>query len=87
MNPLIEHQLLATRRQFFGRSGLRLGGLALSWLMGQDAAKAVSPGGPAHPGLPGFPHFAPKAKRLLYLHMNGAPSQIDMWDHKPGLRE
>lgn len=87
MNPLIEHQLLATRRQFFGRSGLRLGGLALSWLMGQDAAKAVTPGGPAHPGLPGFPHFAPKAKRLLYLHMNGAPSQIDMWDHKPGLRE
>jgi len=87
MNPLLEHQRLATRRQFFGQSGLRLGGLALSWLMSQERAGAVVAGGPAHPGLPGFPHFAPKAKRLLYLHMNGAPSQIDLWDHKPGLRE
>jgi hypothetical protein len=37
--------------------------------------------------LPGFPHFAPKAKRLIYLHMNGAPSQLDLWDHKPKLQE
>jgi len=40
-----------------------------------------------HPPLPGFPHFAPKAKRLIYLHMNGAPSQLDLWDHKPKLQE
>jgi uncharacterized protein (DUF1501 family) len=33
-----------------------------------------------------LPHFAPKAKSIIYLHMNGAPSQIDLWDHKPGLR-
>ena len=38
-----------------------------------------------HPALPGLPHFAPKAKRLIYLHMNGAPSQIDLFDHKPRL--
>jgi len=87
MNPLFEHQLLATRRQFFGQSGVRLGGLALAWLMGQDQTRAAALSGPAHPGLPGFPHFAPKAKRLLYLHMNGAPSQIDLWDHKPGLKD
>ena len=36
-----------------------------------------------HPALPGLPHFAPKAKRLIYLHMNGGPSQIDLWDYKP----
>jgi hypothetical protein len=88
MNPLFESQVLATRRQFFGQNGLRLGGLALTWLMGQDRAHAVAAGGgPAHPALPGFPHFAPKAKRLLYLHMNGAPSQIDLWDHKPVLKD
>ncbi|MFN0129009.1 MAG: DUF1501 domain-containing protein [Verrucomicrobiales bacterium] len=89
MNPLFERQLLATRRQFFGSSGLRLGGLALAWLMGQEksrAAATVAPGS-AHPALPGFPHFAPKAKRLVYLHMNGAPSQIDLWDYKPRLKE
>jgi hypothetical protein len=40
-----------------------------------------------HPPRPGFPHFAPKAKRLIYLHMNGAPSQLDLWDHKPQLQE
>jgi uncharacterized protein (DUF1501 family) len=87
MNPLLERQWLANRRQFFGHSGLRLGGLALTWLMGQDKARAVAPSGPAHPALPGFPHFAPKAKRLIYLHMNGAPSQIDLWDHKPVLKD
>ena len=39
------------------------------------------------PPLSGFPHFAPKAKRLIYLHMNGAPSQLDLFDHKPQLQE
>ncbi|HCN79021.1 MAG TPA: sulfatase, partial [Verrucomicrobiales bacterium] len=38
-------------------------------------------------GKPKLPHFAPKAKRLIYLHMNGAPSQLDLWDYKPQLRE
>ena len=40
-----------------------------------------------HPALPDLPHFAPKAKRLIYLHMNGAPSQIDLFDHKPRLTD
>ena len=35
---------------------------------------------------PGLPHFAPKAKSLIYLHMNGAPSQLDLWDYKPNLQ-
>jgi hypothetical protein len=40
-----------------------------------------------NPPLPDLPHFAPKAKSVIYLHMNGGPSQIDMWDHKPVLAD
>ncbi|MFN8857008.1 MAG: DUF1501 domain-containing protein, partial [Planctomycetaceae bacterium] len=43
--------------------------------------------GVVHPALPGFPHFPPKAKAVIYLHMNGGPAQMDLWDHKPGLTE
>src|SRR4051794_13475489 len=93
MNPLFEQQLLQTRRQFFGSAGLRLGGLALAQLLGGaatgrasvEAAKSVA-GTRVHPPLPGFPHFAPKAKSIIYLHMNGGPSQLDTWDYKPELK-
>lgn len=88
MNPLFDYQLLQTRRQFFGHSGLRVGGIALaSMLASSQRAAAASPGGRMHAGLPGFPHFAPEAKSLIYLHMNGGPSQIDLWDYKPVLQE
>jgi hypothetical protein len=88
MNPLLEFQLNQTRRQFFGNTGIRLGGLALATLGGGKLFGAAAPAVPrVHPPLPGFPHFAPKAKRLIYLHMNGAPSQLDLWDHKPKLQE
>ena len=40
-----------------------------------------------HRALEGLPHFAPKAKSIIYLHMNGGPSQIDMWDYKPVLND
>ncbi len=90
MHPLIEHELNLTRRQFFGQAGLRLGGLALAQMLGQQAFGATptpAPAGRVHPPLPGFPHFKPRATRLIYLHMNGAPSQLDLWDYKPGLAE
>src|SRR5262245_5522620 len=90
MNPLIERQILQTRRQFFGDVGLRFGGLALSWLMadraGISSALAGTPPARVHPARPGLPHFAPRAKSLIYLHMNGAPSQMDLWDFKPQLK-
>src|SRR3954447_7958040 len=86
MNPLFEYHLHQTRRQFFGQTGLRLGGLALGMLAGQSAARATAPAPRVHPPLPGLPHFPPKAKSLIYLHMNGAPSQLDLWDYKPHLR-
>lgn len=89
MNPLFDYQLLETRRQFFGDTGLRLGGLALALLGAKGAGSKVRAAAAperVHPPLPGLPHFAPKAKNLIYLHMNGAPSQLDLWDYKPGLQ-
>ncbi|MEX1233052.1 MAG: DUF1501 domain-containing protein [Planctomycetaceae bacterium] len=92
MNLLHERNLLNTRRQFFGQTGLRLGGVALASMlasrgMNSLAANSGQTQEQMHPPLGGFPHFAPKAKSLIYLHMNGGPSQIDLWDHKPVLRK
>src|SRR5438874_2486660 len=82
MHPLHEHLLVHTRRQFFAGSGVRVGGAALALLGGRAAA---APTGRMHPPLPGLPHFAPKAKAVIYLHMNGGPAQMDLWDYKPKL--
>ncbi len=84
MNPVDEYVKLETRRQLFGRVGLGLGTAALASLMAEERrasgnSATVNPAG----GLPGLPHFAPKAKRAIYLFMSGAPSQIDLFDHKP----
>ncbi len=86
MNPALEYHNELTRRRFFEGAGLKVGGLALSTLLGKNAFAAPSAAG-VHGALPGFPNFAPKAKRLIYLHMNGAPSQLDLFDHKPGLKD
>src|SRR5688572_11247731 len=82
MNPF-DPQLHLTRRQFFGRAGI--GAAALASLLRREswAAGAAAPG--VVPGLPGLPHFAPKAKRVIYLFQSGAPSQLDLFDPKPGL--
>lgn len=76
---------MQTRRQFFGDQGLRLGGLAMG-LAASSYATAVE-NKKVHLPLEGLPHFAPKAKSVIYLHMNGGPSQIDLWDYKPSLEE
>ncbi len=85
MHPLLQHQLLLTRRHFFGRSTTGIGLAALASLLTGDlpAAEPRTPTG----GLPGLPHFAPKAKRVIYLFQSGAPSQMDLFDHKPLLRD
>jgi Protein of unknown function (DUF1501) len=92
MNPFSEYQLRMNRRNFFGTSGLRLGGLAAGLIAGQDLlpsrlSASITDEDRVHPPLPGLPHFQPRAKALIYLHMNGGPSQIDTWDYKPGLAE
>ena len=85
MNPRIEHELVSTRRQFFGRSSKGLGTVALASLLNQQGYAADS--NPATGGLADLPHFAPKAKRVIYLFQSGAPSQIDLFDYKPKLQE
>ncbi|VTT98437.1 protein containing duf1501 : Uncharacterized protein OS=Chthoniobacter flavus Ellin428 GN=CfE428DRAFT_4090 PE=4 SV=1: DUF1501 [Gemmataceae bacterium] len=86
MHPLTEYQLNQTRRQFFGATGLRLGGLAAAMLAGRGARAAdANPAERVHPPLPGFPNFPPKARAVIYLHTNGGPSQLDTFDYKPKL--
>jgi uncharacterized protein (DUF1501 family) len=70
--------LTETRRQFFSDGARGLGVAALAALGGGTAGAAQPKG-----GLPGLPHFAPKAKRAIYMHMVGAPPQIDLFDYKP----
>ncbi len=86
MQPLTDYSIHQTRRQFFKAGGLGLGAYAFHMLGGNGLAAAANYGSKVHPALPGLPHFAPKAKRLIYLHMNGAPSQLDTFDYKPNLQ-
>jgi hypothetical protein len=86
MDPVFSRLLHLTRRQFFGESGLRVGGIALSGLLARDGFAAATAASKVHAAIPGFPHYTPRAKRIIYLHMNGAPSQLDMWDYKPQLQ-
>ena len=79
-------QLIMTRRQLFGRTSKGIGVMALASLLNPElfAAEARDP---KTGGLAGLPHFAPKAKRVIFLHQSGAPSQIDLFDYKPKLAE
>src|SRR5213593_1272397 len=80
-----EYARLVTRRWFFRQCGVGLGSVALASLLGADKAfGAVAPKG-ANPLAPRQPHFKPKAKRVIYLFMAGAPSQLDLFDYKPTL--
>ena len=84
MKPQTELEKLLSRRRFLEISGTGIGAAALATLMSEDllAQAPLSSG-----GLPGLPHFAPKAKRVIYLFQGGAPSQHDLWEHKPGLEK
>lgn len=84
MNPINEYIQHETRRQFFFNTGVNLGAAALAGLLGQNA-QAHQTSTSLAGGLPGLPHFAPKAKRAIYLFMSEGPSQMDMWDYKPAL--
>ena len=82
MHPKLEHLQHATRRQFLKQSGgLSLGAMALAALSGGDSKAAEA----ANPLAPKMPHFAPKAKRMIYLHMSGGPPHLDIFDYKPEL--
>ena len=88
MDPIEERHRLWTRRRFFSSAargmGAVLGTTALANLIGPAAGASTrrDKGDPK-----GLAHHAARAKRVIYMHMEGAPSQIDLFDHKPGLRE
>jgi len=65
-----------TRRHFFGKTATGIGAAALGSLLANDAG-----------ALPGIPHFAPKAKRIIYLFQSGGPSQLELFDYKPRLAD
>ncbi|MEM9480334.1 MAG: DUF1501 domain-containing protein [Verrucomicrobiota bacterium] len=77
--PAHDYVRYETRRQFFRRGGNAVSAAALSSLLGPQLAGAS--------GLPGLNQLAPKAKNVIYLHMVGGPSQMDMFDYKPGMTE
>jgi len=87
MDPRFAYQVNQTRRHFFGDSGLKLGTLALATMGLSQNTSADDAVAAVHPPLQGVPHFPPKAKSIIYLHMNGGPSQIDLWDYKPVLND
>ncbi len=79
-----EYGLNRSRRRFLTSLGMGIGGAALGSLLIPDlfSSKNVEEAITA-----GLPHFAPKAKRIIYLFQNGAPSQLDLFDYKPKLQE
>ncbi|PQO25251.1 sulfatase [Blastopirellula marina] len=91
MNPLNdanEHRMMLTRRHFFGRSASGIGVAALASLLGKNAFGESKESTDAAPtgALKAF-HNPPKAKRVIYLFQSGAPSQQELFDPKPLLRE
>jgi hypothetical protein len=79
MSILHEWNTLQTRRRFFGKGANALGAAALASLIGKSALEAAPGNVPTH--------FKPKAKRVIYLHMVGGPSQMDLFDYKPKMKE
>src|SRR3989442_3448 len=83
-----ELELTLTRRQLLGLASSGIGVAALASLLKPTAFADTQTGrDPRTGGLAGLPHFAPKAKRVIFLHQSGAPSQMDLFDYKPKLRE
>ena len=77
---------MVTRRQFFGRSATGIGAAALASLLNPNLFTQAAMAASSH-GVLGSPHFAPRAKRVIYLFMSGGPSHIDLFDYKPELQK
>jgi hypothetical protein len=82
MPPLDANRLHLTRRALFGKAAHGVGIAALGSLLAEDGFAL-----PADKLAPVLPHFAPKAKRVIYLFQNGAPAHVELFDYKPKLKE
>ncbi|MEW6304254.1 MAG: DUF1501 domain-containing protein [Verrucomicrobiota bacterium] len=87
MWPPNHHALHETRRQFLTRGASVLGTAALAALTGATHSSHAVPAAGRHGGLAGLPHFAPKVRNVIFLHMMGGPSQMDLFDYKPRMAE
>ncbi|MBU6168436.1 MAG: DUF1501 domain-containing protein [Bacteroidetes bacterium] len=83
-NPFFEKQQHITRRHFLGKLSVGIGSVALGSLLTKDLFTSPSLEDSI---IAGLPHFAPKAKRVIYLFQNGAPSQLETFDYKPLLNK
>ena len=81
---ILEQGLNINRRRFLSRLSLGIGSAALGSLLIPDL---FGGNGEEEMAVTGLPHFAPRAKRIIYLFQNGAPSQLDLFDYKPKLNE
>ena len=84
---LTDFAAIQSRRRFLRNCGAGVGTAAVAHLMGVEGRTAASKLSGANPMTPKDPHFAPKAKNVILLYMSGAPSQLDLFDPKPGLRK
>src|SRR3954469_23947825 len=89
---MVEQINAVNRRTFLTRSAAGIGVAALASLLNDNPLRAAGAAvgnevAPVTGGLPGLPHFAAKAKRIIYLFQSGAPSQMDLFDYKPQLKE
>ncbi len=82
---LLQHGLNVNRRKFLSRLSIGIGSVALGSLLIPDLFKRNEADDASF--IPGVPHFAPKAKRVIYLFQNGAPSQLESFDYKPMLNK
>lgn len=88
MDPIEQWKASLTRRHFFGKTSTGIGVAALSSLLNAAPLSATTTEPPAgNGGQPGIPHFPPKAKRVIFLHQSGGPSQMDLFDYKPQLKK
>src|SRR2546426_11542396 len=83
MDPIQEEKLLLTRRHFFGRMATGVGAAALGSLLNPGLFAALTDEAEKPKGPLGAPHFAPKARRVIYLFMAGGPAAKEMVGFKP----
>jgi hypothetical protein len=90
MDPIQEYKQGITRRYFFAQGSHAVGWAALQWLLtraGGGSASNLLHAADARPTDAPGPHFAPRAKQVIYLHMVGGPSQLDLYDYKPQMAQ